>query len=99
MMSASSVRRRSTPVQRDVGLGDRVRAGGAADEADRHRQLERADEVAVGVLLEARQRGVAPVGATAWECAPASTARVSLPVASTTAVTPFMMPLLWVAAR
>ena len=35
--------------------------------------------------------------AKAW--APASTARQSLPVAITTASTPFMMPLLWVAAR
>ena len=32
-------------------------------------------------------------------CAPASTARQSLPVAITTASMPFMMPLLWVAAR
>ena len=35
--------------------------------------------------------------ANAW--APASTARQSWPVATSTASTPFMMPLLWVAAR
>ena len=35
----------------------------------------------------------------AYACAPASTARQSLPVAMTTASMPFMMPLLWVAAR
>jgi hypothetical protein len=38
-----------------------------------------------------------PAWVMAWEWAPASTARVSLPVASTTALIPFMMPLLWVA--
>ena len=35
----------------------------------------------------------------AYACAPASIARQSLPVATATASTPFMMPLLWVAAR
>ena len=37
------------------------------------------------------------VAAKAW--APASTARQSFPVAITTASIPFMIPLLWVAAR
>lgn len=35
-----------------------------------------------------------PVLLSAWACAPASTARVSFPVAKTTAVMPFMIPLL-----
>ena len=35
----------------------------------------------------------------AWAWTPASTARQSLPVASKTASTPFIMPLLWVTAR
>ena len=43
------------------GLGGGVRAGRSADEADRERHLERADEVAVGILLELRERGVPAV--------------------------------------
>ena len=56
--------------------------------------------VEAGAHAFAARTGVyRPSAAIACEWQPASTARVSLPVARTAAVMPFMMPLLWVAAR
>ena len=60
--------------------------------------LERADEVPFRRRARSRAGDSAPVRA-ANACAPASTARQSWPVATSTASTPFMMPLLCVAAR
>src|SRR5712691_4102858 len=49
------------PEQADVGLRGRMDRGGAADQADRHRQLDRPDKISVTVLLP-RREGAVPAG-------------------------------------
>ena len=43
------------------GACSRMNPGGSADESDGHRHLEGADQVAIGILLECRQGGVAAI--------------------------------------
>ena len=67
--------------------------------ADRHRHLERADQAPGLVDFPASSATCSGRCAPAQAWAPASIARQSLPVATTTGSMPFMMPLLCVAAR
>src|SRR6059036_3804432 len=53
--------RRLHPEEPDIRLRGRMDRGGAADQADRHRQFDCPDEVSVGVLFPRRERPV-PAG-------------------------------------
>jgi hypothetical protein len=82
--------------QREARRG--VHAQGPAHDPQRQGQLEGADQIGA-IAPPGGQRTIAAGRSGVRSGAPASTARKSLPVASTTASTPFMIPLLWVAAR
>src|SRR2546421_9279580 len=53
--------RRLHPEEADIRLRGRMDRGGAADQADRHREFDRPDEISVAVFLPRRQ-GAVPTG-------------------------------------
>src|SRR2546426_785523 len=53
--------RRLHPEEPDIRLRGRMDRGGAADQADRHRQFDRPDEISVAVFLP-RSEGAVPAG-------------------------------------
>src|SRR5476649_2865669 len=78
--------------------GERMRLGGPANKTHGHRHLEGAHRTTVTRFLPVVSDVYRPFR-HAYACAPASTARQSLPVATITGSMPFMIPLLCVAAR
>src|SRR5438128_11776557 len=83
----------------DIRLGSGMDRRRSTHESNRHREFDGSDQVSVGISFPGRQ-GAIPAGLprrvgmrTGFDCSQ------SFPVATTTASTPFIIPLLWVAQR